>query len=94
MPKKNHSLRLCVDYHELNFLAFCHSYSVPKINECIDPLGKVIVSPTLHANSGCWQVEICTRDHKKTEFAGHHGLYQFEKMAFGLEKLRLRFEGK
>ena len=42
-PKKDGSLRLCIDYRRLNAATIRNSYPIPRIHECIDSLGDATV---------------------------------------------------
>ena len=53
-PKKDGSLRFCIDYRRLNALTIRDSYPIPRIDECIDSLGEAKVFSTLEANVGYW----------------------------------------
>lgn len=50
--KKDGSLPFCVDYRKLSSVTKLDSYTVPRIDGCIDSLGKTAVHSTSVANSG------------------------------------------
>ena len=75
-PKKDGSLRFCIDYRRLNAVTIRDSYPIPRMDECIDSLGDTQVFSTLDCNSGYWQLEVAPEDRHKTAFVSHHGLYQ------------------
>ena len=83
-PKKDGSLRFCVDYRKLNDLTIKDSYPLPRMDECLDTLGNAKVFTTLDANSGYWQVPVAEDDRPKTAFTCHAGCFQFRRMPFGL----------
>ena len=56
VPKKDGTLRFCVDYRRLNALTRRDSYPIPRMDECIDSLGDTTIFSTLDCNSGYWQV--------------------------------------
>ena len=45
VPKKNGSMRFCVDYRKLNSCSQANAYSIPRVNELIDRVGQA--SPLL-----------------------------------------------
>ena len=92
VPKKEGTMRLCVDYHKLNVATVCDSYRLPRIDECIDSLSNATVSTTLDYNSGYWQVEVAEEDRDKTTFTSHCGLHRFLRMPFGLKNAPATFE--
>ena len=57
-PKKDGSLRFCIDYRKLNEVTLLDSYPIPRMDECIDSLGDAQYFSTLDANWGYWQIDI------------------------------------
>lgn len=58
VPRKESSLRSFVDYQKLTAMREPDSYSIPKLDECINSFGETLTFYTLDANSHCWQVEV------------------------------------
>lgn len=83
-PKKNGTLRFCVDYRRLNSVTVRDTYSIPKMDECIDSLGNAKVFTTLYCNKGYWQMPLAKDSRELTAFTCHAGLYRFLHMVFGL----------
>ena len=52
VPKKDGTMRFCVDYRELNAVTVCDFYPLPRMDEYIDSLGDATVFTTLDCNSG------------------------------------------
>ena len=84
-PKKDGSLRFCIDYRKLNAVTIRDAYPIPRMDECIDSLADATVFSTLDCNSGYWQVEIPEEERDKTAFVSHHGLFRCTRMPFGLK---------
>ena len=51
-PKKDGTLRLCVNYRRLNAMTVRDAYPIPKMYECINSLWDAKVFSTLDSNSG------------------------------------------
>ena len=52
IPKKDGTLRFCVDCRRLNSLTRRDSYPIPRMDECIDSLGDATIFSTLDCSSG------------------------------------------
>ena len=48
VPKKDGTLRFCVDYRLLNVVSKRDSYTLPRMDECIESLGEANVFSTLN----------------------------------------------
>eukprot|EP00171_Calliarthron_tuberculosum_P023710 IDg23710t1 len=72
-PKKDGSLRFCIDYRRLNAVTKRDSYPLPRMDDCIDSLGTANIFTTLDANWGYWQLALRKEDQEKTAFCSHEG---------------------
>ena len=84
VPKKDGTLRFCVDYRRLNTLTRVDAYPMPRIDDLIDQLSKAKYITTLDLARGYWQVPVAKEDQCKTAFTTPFGLYEFNVMPFGL----------
>ena len=84
VPKKDSSSRFCVDYRRLNNITKKDVYPLPRIDDILDTLGQAKYFTTLDLASGYWQVELEPNSRAKTAFTTHCGLYEFNRMPFGL----------
>lgn len=70
-PKKDGTLRFCVDYRSLKAVTVRNSYPIPRMEDCIASLGGAALFSTLDCNSGNWQIEIAEVDRKHSTFLSH-----------------------
>ncbi|MGL5707634.1 MAG: reverse transcriptase domain-containing protein [Aeromonas sp.] len=77
-------MRLCIDYRLLNDITIKDKYPIPRIDEILDDLSGAKVFSILDATSGYYQLAIEEEDKPKTAFSWKGGLYEFNRMPFGL----------
>ena len=92
VPKKDGSLRFCVDYRRLNSMTVKDSYPLPRMEDCIDSLGDAKYLTTLDCNAGYWQIPVHPRDRSKTAFVCHEGCFEYCRMPFGLTNAPATFQ--
>lgn len=84
VKKKDGSWRFCVDYRKLNAITHKDAFPLPRIEETLTTLTKSCWFSTLDLASGYWQVGMDPKDREKTAFTTPIGLYEFDRMPFGL----------
>ncbi|KAI3368246.1 hypothetical protein L3Q82_007966 [Scortum barcoo] len=82
--KKDGSLRLCVDYRLLNSKTRKDAFPLPRIEESLDALSGAHWFSTIDLASGYNQVPVAEQDRPKTAFCTPFGLFEFNRMPFGL----------
>lgn len=55
---KNGSIRICVDYQELNKVIMRNRYLLPRIDDLFDQLRRVVVFSKIDLRSGYYQVRV------------------------------------
>ena len=82
--KKDGSLRMCVDYRLLNRKTRKDAFPLPRIEESLDSLAGARWFTTLDLASGYNQVPVTEQDKSKKAFCTPFGLFEFNRMPFGL----------
>jgi len=91
-PKKDGSLRFCVDYRELNSVTVRDVYPIPRIDDTLDQLQHAKYFSSMDLRSGFWQIELDPTSRDKTAFISHAGLFRFRVMPFGLTNAPATFQ--
>ena len=68
VKKKDGSMRLCIDYRELNKLTIKNKYPLPRIDDLFDQLKGVVHYSKIDLRSGYHQLKIKPEDISKTAF--------------------------
>jgi len=82
--KKDNSVRLCVDYRQLNKKIVKDRYSLPIIKDQLNSLQNAKFFSTLDLKNGFFHVMIDEQSIKYTAFIVPDGYYEFLRVPFGL----------
>jgi hypothetical protein len=93
VQKKDGSLRMCIDYRQLNKVTVKDRFPLPRIDDIFDKLQGCTMFSSLDCDSAYWQVRISDEDVPKTAFRvpglGH---YEWRVLCFGLTNAPATFQ--
>ncbi len=92
VPKKDGSLRVCIDFRKLNAISFFDAYPMPRIEDLLERIGRAAYITTLDLCKGYWQVPLEKQSRPLTAFRTPFGLFQFTVMPFGLHGAPATFQ--
>jgi hypothetical protein len=83
VKNKDGTLRLCIDFRQLNKVTVKNKYPLPRIDDPFDQLKDARIFSNIDLRSGYHQVRIKEEDISKTAFKTRYGHYEFIVVPFG-----------
>ncbi|KAA3487111.1 DNA/RNA polymerases superfamily protein [Gossypium australe] len=84
VKKKDGTLRMCIDYRQLNKVTVKNKYQLPRINDLSDQLKGASVFSKIDLRSRYYQLRVRESHIPKTAFRMRYDHYEFLVMPFGL----------
>ena len=84
VPKKDGTLRVCIDFRQFNQVLVKDSFPLPRVEDLFATLGKAKFFSSLDLKSGYWQMELAPEDREKTAFCTRTQLLEFNVLPFGV----------
>nr|GEW96365.1 putative reverse transcriptase domain-containing protein [Tanacetum cinerariifolium] len=92
VKKKDGSVRMCIDYRELNKLTVKNRYPLSRINDLFDQLQGSRVYSKIDLGFGYHQLRVREEEIPKTPFMTRYDHYEFQVMPFGLTNAPIVFK--
>ncbi len=84
VKKKDGSMRLCIEYRQLNAVTVRDPFPLPRMDELLQALAGKRWFATLGLSSSYWQIEVKPEDRHKMAFILSSGLFEFKTLPMGL----------
>ena len=84
VKKKDGTLRMCIDYRQINKVTVKNKYPLPRIEDLFDQLKGAGVFSKIDMRSRYYQLRVKDVDVPKTTFKTRYGHYELLVMPFGL----------
>ena len=91
VPKKDGSMRFCINYIKLNKITTTDHFPLPRIDEILRRLSNSVYYSLLDLKNGFWQIKINPNDVPKTAFVLPFGIFEYLKLPFGLKNAPSEF---
>ena len=89
--KKDKTLRLCIDYRQLNRVTIKNRYPLPRIDDLFDQLRGARVYSKIDLCTGYHQLRVRDTYIPKTAFRTRYGHFEYTVMPFGLKNAPTAF---
>ena len=92
VPKPDGSKRFCTDYRKVNAVTKSDTFPLPRIEDCIDKIGKAKFVTKVDLLKGYWGVPLSKRAREISAFVTPSGLYEYLVMPFGMKNAPATFQ--
>jgi hypothetical protein len=90
--KKQGTIRVCVDYRDLNKACPKENYPTPFIGQIIDNCARTVIFSFMDGFSGYNQIDILPTNQHKITFICPWGTFAYQKLPFGLKNVGATFQ--
>ena len=92
VPKTNGRVRICVDLTKLNENVYHERHPLPAVDQTLAQIAGAQVFSKLYANSGFWQIPLCSESALLTTFITPFGRYHFNRLPFAITSAPEHFQ--
>ena len=83
---------MCTDYRKVNNVTKSDSFPIPRIDDCIDKIGRAKYVTKFDLLKGFYQVPLTDRAKEISAFVTADGLYQYKVTPFGMKNSPATFQ--
>ena len=91
VKRKDGTLRMCIDYRQINKVTMKNKYPLPRIEDLFNQLKGASVFSKIDLRSGYYQLRVKDVNVPKIAFRTRYGHYEFLVMPFGLTNAPVAF---
>ena len=92
VPKPDGSYRFVANFKAVNAITKSDSYPIPRIEDCIDKIGRARYVSKFDLLKGFWQVPLTERAKRVSAFITPDGLFNYCVMPFGMRNSPATFQ--
>ena len=92
VPKPDGSYRFVTNFKAVNTITKSDSYPIPRIEDCIDKIGRARFVSKFDLLKGFWQVPLTERAKRVSAFVTPDGLFNYCVMPFGMRNSPATFQ--
>ena len=92
VPKPDGAYRLCTDYRKVNGVTKTDSFPIPRIDDCIDKIGKAKYVAKFDLLKGFWQIPLTDNAKEVSAFVTPDGLFRYKVMPLGMKNFQTTFQ--
>ena len=83
---------MCTDYRKVNSVTKANTFPIPRMDNCINRVGRATYVTKFDLLKGFWQVQLTERAKEILAFVTPDGFYQNKVMPFGMKKSLSSFQ--
>jgi len=92
VPKPDGSTRFCTDYRKVNAVSKTNVFPIPRVDDCIDRVGRSKYLTKIDLLKGYWCVPLTERGREISAFVTPSGLYEYKVLPFGMKNAPATFQ--
>nr|XP_045603076.1 uncharacterized protein LOC123761177 [Procambarus clarkii] len=92
VPKPGKKYRFCIDYRQVNKVTVADTYPLPRVEECLNAIGKARYLTKFDLFKGYWQVPLTEKAKPISAFVTPDGLFECQVMPFGMKNAASTFQ--